>query len=280
MQLVSGEYNMADRTLVRMGLKFEDVGGERRIDELDRSSLAADLLDAGVPSRQRSWLSLQPLGKFDRVLLARGEHDGKYEGALLLQCRIAGETPFLVIEALSGESDPRGDALLKRILAYLILRFDTFHDRPVAILARTLNPTLTRVMRDVASEFGGAGFYPEPGGSIVSLAAASFAHRLARAAALDRRFAEARRVLEGAATDAPPDGPMMATIDLRAVEEMALSEAARRQFRKRLSRLERKARIIKVVAMPGTNVEDRPRLPAHVAARAPRATPVGPTSRR
>ena len=271
---------MADRTLVGMGLKLEDVGGERRIGDLDRRRIVADLREARVPDRQTTWFSFQPLGNFDRVLLARGEHDGKYVGALLVQCRTAAETPFLLVEALSGDSDPHGEALLKRMLAYLFLRFDTFPEPPGAILARTRNPTLSRAMRDVASAFGGADFYPEPREHVVSLARASFAHRMARVAGPDRQFGETRQTLAGMAADTAGDGPMLASIDMRAVDETALIEAARRQFRQRLSRLERNSPIAKVVAMPGIHVASLPRLPAHVAALALRATPAGPASRR
>lgn len=256
---------MTDHTLVGMGLTLEDVGGQRRIGELDHSRILADLHDIGVPLRQRTWLSLQPLETFDRVLLARGSRDGKYEGALLVQCRTIGETPFLVVEALSGGAVPRDEALLKRMLAYLILRFDTLPERPAAILARTRNPIVCRVLREMSRTIDGAGFYPEADGSVISLAVAALAHRMARLTGPVRCFGETRQALRGDANGIPADGPMLAMLDLRFVAEAELDEDGRRLFRDRL---------------PRTSRDRASRIPAHVAAQALRATPVIPVSGR
>ena len=257
---------MADRALVGLGLTLRDVGGERRIGELDQGQILADLREAGVPARMCTWLSLKPMGHYDRVLLACGERDEKYEGALLVQCRSAGETPFLAIEALSGGAMARDEAILKRMLAYLILRFDTFHERPLAILARTRHPTLSRVMRDIAAGIASAGFYPEPEGAVVPFAAASLAHRMARIVVPGRRFA-----------DLSADGPMLAAIDVRTVDEAALVDRALHLFRDRLPRAARKPLGSAVVFLPGVHACAIPRLPAPIAPRAVRVAPAPAT---
>ena len=148
------------QTLVGMGLKLHDIGGLRGIDALDQAQLLNDLREAGVPARQRVWLSLQPLDSFDRIMLALDCH-GKCEGMLLVQSRTTALEPFLVIEALSGVPTARGEALLQRMLAYLILRLNTLEEQPVALMARTRNPSLCRVLHRIAGRIGSAGFYPE-----------------------------------------------------------------------------------------------------------------------
>ena len=264
---------MADRTLVGLGLKLEDVGGERQIGELDHGHLLADLRDAGASARQLTWLSLQPLTQFDRVLLARRDHDRRCEGMLLMQCQAAGDAPFLAIEAVTSAAGLRDEALLQRMLAYLMLRFDTFHARPIAILARTRHPALSRVMRDIAAGIDGAGFYPDPGPTVISLATASLAHRMARSAGPDRRFAGTQLGLQGAASW---DGPVLATIDLRNVEEPVLIDVAVHLFRDRLPRSVRK-QAAAAVAVPREIAISY--VPAPIAAAALRATLVGPASR-
>jgi hypothetical protein len=160
----SGDNEMMDRTVAGMGLKLEDVAGVRRVGNLDHARILSDLRDAGVSARQLVWFGFQPLGNYDRVLLARDERDGKYEGALLVQCHAMGDTNFLLIEALTGGSSPRAEALARRLLAYLLLSFDSFQDRPVAVLAKTRNAMLSRMMYETAARIDGAGFYPEPTG--------------------------------------------------------------------------------------------------------------------
>ena len=269
---------MADSTLVGMGLKLEDVGGRRRIGALDHGGILADLRDAGVPLRQRAWLSCQPLDSFDRILLARGDHDGKYEGALLVQWRTDGETPFLVVEAVSGDAAPRDEALLKRMLSYLMLRFDTVAERPVALFARTRNPMLCRVLRTMSRAIGGAGFYPEADSSVISLAAATLAHRMARLVGPGRRFGETRQALRGD-TGAFADGPMLAMLDLRFIAEDMLDEDARRLFRDRLPRSAMRPATAPVRPLPATHEDKLPRIPAHIAAGALRAAPAMPVPR-
>ena len=191
-----------------------------------------------------------PLTHFDQVLLASDERSGKYEGAMLIKYQAVGDTPFLVIEALTGGQSQRNDAMLQRMLAYLILRFGTLHHRPEAILARTRNPSLCRVMRDVYRGMGGAGFYPEPDGSVISIRTAGLAHRAARQSGQDRHFFEARLALNPEVSDIPPDGPLLAMLDLRYVEEARLDDQARHLFRDRLPRSATRRPVVEVARLP------------------------------
>lgn len=263
----SGDNEMVDRTLAGMGLKLEDVAGIRRVGDLDHPRILSDLRNAGVSSRQIVWFVFQSLASYDRVLLARDDRTGKYEGALLVQCFTMNETHFLSIEALTGGPPPRAEALARRLLAYLLLSFDSFQNRPVAVLAKTRNPLLTRMMREIAARIDGAGFYPEPAGQAVTWASASLAHRMARQVGPDRRFRETRLALATGAEDVYGDGPMLAAIDLTAVDELTLTDATRRIFRRRPSR-----RALKPA--PDTTIVPMP--PAHIAALALRRGSAGP----
>ncbi len=265
----SGDNEMMDRTVAGMGLKLEDVAGVRQVGNLDHARILSDLRDAGVSARQLVWFGLQPLGNFDRVLLARDDRDGKYEAALLVQCRALGDTHFLLIEALTGGCSPRAEALARRLLAYLLLSFDSFQDRPVAVLAKTRNAILSRTMHEIAARIDGAGFYPEPTGEAVPWTSASLAHRMARQVGPDRRFMATRLALVAGGEDVYGDGPMLAAIDLTAVDEVTLAEATRRVFRRRPSRLALKQ-------APTTTIVRLP--PAHVAAHALRTRASGPAS--
>lgn len=266
-------------TLVGMGLKLHDVVGRQRICDLDQGQILADLRHAGVPQRQLVWLSLQPLAQFGRVLLASDEHTEKFEGAMLVRCHMVGETPFLAIEALSGGPVRRDEAMLQRMLAYLILRFDTLDDRPQAVLARTRNPSLCRVMRGVSCNIGGSGFYPEPNGSVISIRTAALAHRAARQSGPDCHFGEARLALDAAA-GRTLDGPMLAMLDLRFVEATAMDDAARHLFRDRLPRSATRRAMADVLPLLVPESRALPRLPAHIAAQALSGAAVYPMFRR
>jgi hypothetical protein len=258
---------MTDRILVGLGLKLEDVGSQRRIGDLDQPRIVADLRDAGVPSHQLNWLAMHPLTSFDRVLLARSEHSGQYEAIVLIRCCQSADLPFLTIEALASATAPRAEALLKRMLAFLILRFDTFVERPVAILAQTRCPSLLRVMHDVAPAFGGATFYPKPAAAVVSLAEAAFAHRLGHVLGLSGKYGQTQHLLRG--DDLAPNGPVPATLDFRALDEAMLIEGARLMFRARLP-----GRYKAIVGKSGT-----PTRPVRLPARTD-AVPAVLTSRR
>ena len=231
-----GENYTMGQILVGMGLKLHDVGGDTQIGDLDRVRLLSDLRDAGVPERQRNWLSLQQLESFDRILVARDLRTGRVEGAMLVQHRSVDGTPFLAIEALSGTPAIRGQALLQRMLAWLLLRLDVMEQRPAAILACTRNLSLCRVLRDVAGGIGGAKFYPERDDATIPLPLAAAAHRMARQVGHPHRFDAARQALRDATTDAAPDGPMLALLDVGTVPQAALEDDARRLFRARLPR--------------------------------------------
>jgi|GEM_PF-3508841 len=223
--------------LVGMGLKLHDIGGDVQIGELDRGRLLADLRNAGVPERQRNWLSLQQLESFDRVLVARDPRTDRVEGAMLIQYRSIGSTPFWTVEALSGTPEARGQALIQRMIAWLLLRLDIMEQRPAAILACTRNPSLCRVLRDVAGSIGGARFYPERDDATVPLPLAAAAHRMARQVGHANRFDATRQALRDTMTDAAPDGPMLALLDVGTVAQTAIEEDARHLFRARLPRM-------------------------------------------
>ena len=222
--------------LVGMGLKLDDVGGDIQIGDLDRARLLADLRDAGVPERQRNWLSLQQLESFDRILVARDLRTGRSEGAMLVQHRSIDGTPFLAVEAISGTPEARGQALVQRMLAWLLLRLDMMEQHPATILACTRNLSLCRVLRDVASGIGGARFYPERDDATIPMPLAAAAHRMARQVGHPHRFDATRQALRDPAASAAPDGPMLAMLDVRTVPQAALEDDARRLFRARLPR--------------------------------------------
>ena len=267
-----------DSTPVGMGLRLHHIGGQGRIGELDQGQILADLRHAGAPARQLVWLSMRSLMDFDRVLLACDDRSGRCEGALLVQCHAAGETPFLAIEALSSGPARLNEAMLQRMLAYLMLRFDTLADRPKAILARTRSPALCRVMRSLSRGIGDASFYPEPVGSVISMRTAALAHRAARRCGPDLPFAAARSALRAGTTGLPPDGPMLAMLDLRFMDEAALDNDAHHLLRTRLPRSATRRTEPHVLPLPVAAQHDIPRIPAHVAAIALRASALYPST--
>ena len=268
---------MLGRTLAGMSLLLHDIEGEKRIDELDHDRILTDLRDAGTPARQLVWLSLQSLAEFDRILLARDKQRGTCTSALLVRNRSVGDTPFLAIDAVCGGPAQRQEAMLKRMLGYLILRFGTLDRRPAAILAHTRNPALCRAMHNAANRIGNAGFYPEPDGNPIVMRTAALAHCAARQTGSVYRFDESRQALHAGAAERTPEGPLLAMLDLRFMDEARLDEDARHLFRDRLPRAATRRPVAAV--LPMRRPEER-RLPAHIAAQALRGGTVVSAFRR
>lgn len=225
-----------DRARIGLGLKLQDFGGDQRIGDLDQASIVADLREAGAPPHQLIWFGFQPLTAFDRILLARDGSDGRCRGALLIQSLSLDDRSVPMIEAIAGGPTKLAEAVLKRMLAFIVLRYGTDEDRPVAILARTRSAALCRALRAVAGGIGGTSFYPEPDDAPVALRTAGLAHRMARAARVDARFADTRAALAAGIGYRAPNGPTMAMVDLRSASEKALDDDARRLLRARLPR--------------------------------------------
>ncbi len=268
---------MLGRTLAGMSLVLHDFEGAKRIDTLDRDSIFGDLCAVDTPARQLVWLSLQTLSRFDRVLLARDKHTGRCEGAILVRQSSVGDMPFLTIEAIGGGGVQRQEAMLKRMLAYLILRSATSDPRPAAILAHTRNPLLCYAMRDTARRIGSTGFYPQPEGSPIAIDTAGLAHRMARQTGSGCHFGDARIALHASVGEQIPDGPLLAMLDFRHANEATLEADAGRLFRDRLPRSAARRPLVTVVPMAKTPV---PGIAAHIAAQALMGGKVFPMFRR
>jgi hypothetical protein len=224
------------QNLAGLGLKLDEIGGQRAIEALDQELILADLRDAGVPARQRAWLALQRLSDFDRILLAQDSRTGHCQGLVLIKHGATTHERFLTIETLVGTPRARGEALLQRMVAFLLLRLGTMEEYPTAILARARHPSLCRVLHSIGMRIPSVAFYPEPDGTVISLDTAALAHRVARSTDVGRRFYATRALLQGGIASAQVDGPMLAVLDLRHCDEAQLIEGARRLFRARLPR--------------------------------------------
>ncbi|MEI7712931.1 MAG: hypothetical protein WCI94_15950 [Rhodospirillales bacterium] len=268
---------MLGRTLAGMSLVLHDFEGAKRIDTLDRDIIFDDLRTVDTPARQLVWLSLQTLSRFDRILLARDKHTGRCEGAMLVQKSSVGDTPFLTVEAIGSGAVQRQEAMLKRMLAYLILRSATSDPRPAAILAHTRNPLLCHAMRDTAGRIGNTGFYPQPSGSPIAIGTAGLAHRMARRIGSGCQFGDARMALHAGSGERMPEGPLLAMLDFRHANEAALEADAGRLFRDRLPRSAARRPFVTVVPMAKHPV---PGIAAHIAAQALLGGKVFPMFRR
>lgn len=224
------------QNLAGLGLKLDEISGQRAIESLDQELILADLRDAGVPARQRAWLALQRLSDFDRILLAQDNHTGHCQGLVLIKHGATTHEQFLTIETLVGTPRARGEALLQRMVAFLLLRLGTMEEHPTALLARARHPSLCQVLHAIGMRIPSVAFYPEPDDTVISLNTASLAHRMARSTDIGRRFYATRAVLQGGTGGVPVDGPMLAVLDLRKCDDAQLIEGARQLFRARLPR--------------------------------------------
>ena len=229
------------QNLAGLGLKLHDISGRRATEAVDQDRVLTELRDASVPVRQLAWLAHHPIATFDRVLVARDSLSGRCQGVMLVNhMTTRRDEPFLMIESLTGAPLAHAEALLQRMVTFLILRLETMEARPAAILARTRDPLLCRVLHAIGQRIAFAACHPASDGNVVHLHIAALAHRLARAAGSDGRFQITRPERETDTAGVSNDGPMLAALDLRQGADAHLIEEARKLFRTRVPRAARR----------------------------------------
>lgn len=224
------------QNLAGLGLTLDDIACRRAVEALDLDPILNDLRAAGVPSHQLTWLAYKQIGGIKRILILRDQRTNACQGTMLVEQRTTGSESFLAVDALIGGPALRAEAMLQRMLCFLILRLETMDERPAGILARFGSSRLCKVLHAIGESIPEARFHPAPEDRVIAFETAAFAHRLAKAAGLACRFQAARDILRDDAPAASEGLPALAVLDLRRSEEATVVEYARKLFRDRIRR--------------------------------------------
>ncbi len=160
----------------------------------------------------------------DHAVIAVHRLTGRSLGLLTAKVHVTGAETFMHLSVAGLHVGDRGSALLRRMVALLLLRLVGFEKLPDAIVLDWWDNDLGPVLRDLVVKCAGAHVYPETDTTVVSLPTAALSHRVARSLGHPRSKA--------------PNGASGAllVIDLRHVAEATLVDHARSLHRLRLSR--------------------------------------------
>ncbi len=224
---------------------------------LDLERIRLDLSE-GVPAEVvAGWRFCHPLAEHDHLVIAEDPVNQRVLGVLgALELATARE-PFLLMETAFVIPRLRGQRLMRRMMALVMLRAAGSGPIPQVLAARTASPAWYRTLRAFAARFPGAVFYPEPADGVISLATAGLARRIAREVCARLRFDPGTGALRGARAvcgqgwttpEAAPADPAIAAlfqqvlrpadqvlsvVDLRRMTEDTVTNEARRIWRAR-----------------------------------------------
>jgi hypothetical protein len=192
----------------------------------------------------------------DHVATARDFESGRLFGLVTASRQLTTSEPFLLVEEALFDSAYDPAALLRRLLAMMMLHVAGVNGMPAAIALRAASDRTAEAFLSLADCFTGAVRYPPQEGTPVALASARLAKRIAKVVSSSIRYDVAASALRGArilsirngippgvygastAFDLTAAQPVTAydelllVVDLRLEEETVLIDDARRAYRK------------------------------------------------
>jgi hypothetical protein len=239
-----------DHLLIRHGLRLTYLRGSDTIDDLDQELILDDLFEGELPGEAPLWTTRCFLAEYDHLVLAADTATNQFLGLLGARNGDTGREPFLLLESGFVAAPARGQNLLRRMTALVLLRIAGQGRLPAAVAAVTRNPAGCQVLRGVGAALRGVRFVPELDETVISLDAVLLLQRVALSLGCKMQYgatSEALRHARPARTarsqlpsdDAPADRnptphlaaePMLVALDLRAAEEHTLLIDARRLY--------------------------------------------------
>jgi len=204
-----------------------------------------------------AWLDRCAPADYDHLVVAEDRTDGRTVGILSANDHASAAERFLFVDAAFVAPTARKRRIMRRMLATALLQSARRGPVPLVIAVRTCNPMFFLALRRFARYLPGATLYPALEDTMVSLAAAKLARRIARAISPACRFEPGTGVLRGTlvahgllgcaqpmpAYDPEIDtmfarrlGPvdqLLAVLDLRSIDEATILDKARRLHRRR-----------------------------------------------
>ena len=233
-----------DHTLAECGLRLRYLRGSRVLGVVDRQRLLADLLTGAPPSEAAALFVRPQLAEYAHVVVAYDLGTGTAIGLLCAHDHQASRGTFLWLESGFVAQTARGQNLLRRMIAVMLIRIVSQASAPVAVATMTPSPVGVHVLQQMAAWLPDARFAPTAEGAIVDLGAVALARDIT--ATLGRRFVyeqASRSVTAGlevlqtaqavgyASRAIVAASPMLAMLDLRTSCEGALIADLRKLYR-------------------------------------------------
>jgi hypothetical protein len=240
-----------DHVLTEYGLRLTYVRNSDVIDDLDQDRILEDLTDDTPDGDPLPWLTRYRFDDYDHLVLVTDRSSGRHLAFLAARSGATAREEFLLLETAFVATAARGQNLMRRMIAFAMLRIGGMGPVPSVVAACTRNPLCYQIMRDIARRFTGAVFFPDPDSVAINFNSATLAQRIAREIGPNHRFQATtgtilgigqgnRRPLSSDPRIASlfgqhmqPTDRMLAIVDLRGEDEAMIFEDARRIYRSR-----------------------------------------------
>jgi hypothetical protein len=237
--------------LTEYGLCLTYLRNSEVIDDVDQDRILEDLSDDTPDGDPLLWLTRYRLDDYDHLVLVTDRSSGRHLAFLAASNGATPREEFLLLETAFVATAARGQNLMRRMIAFAMLRIGGMGPVPSVVAACTRNPLCYRIMRDTARRFAGAVFYPDPDSVAINFHTATLAQRIARAIGPNHRFQAATGTICGIGKGSrrplssdpridslfgphmQPADRMLAIVDLRAEDEATIFDDARQIYRSR-----------------------------------------------
>jgi hypothetical protein len=240
-----------DHVLTEHGLRLTYLCDPHAIDELDQDRILDDLTDDILNDDPFPWLTQCQLADYDHLVLVTDRSTGRYLAFLAANDGTTMREDFLQLMTTFVAPSARGQNLMRRMIALVMLRIGGMRAVPSVIAACTRNPACYRTIHGMARRFTSAVVLPDSDSVAINFHTATLAQRIAREIGPDLRFqATTGMMLAVGTSDRRPFArypefdsafdqrtqrahPMLTVLDLRAGDEAMVLDEARRIYRSR-----------------------------------------------
>jgi len=187
-----------DHLLSNAGIRLRYLCDRSLLKAVDVRQMLEDLSEAETRYPISWWFAVTRFEEFDHVVTAIDDATGRHVALLVANDGATAEEAFLDLQAVFVIDAMRGRMLMRRMLAYAISRISLFSNAPRVIAARTAQPVCYRSMSLFAQAMPGAVVFPGTDTTVVNLAQAGLARRIARRIAPNCEYDASVGIIRGA----------------------------------------------------------------------------------
>jgi hypothetical protein len=217
-----------DKILTAEGLRVRCI--DKNTDQsVHDQACCVDAVWHGSASRVLApWRGRYDVTAQDVLVLVTEQHGDAMLGMISASERHTGRESFLLLEAAYVAPAARGGNLLQRMIAAALLHVARMDRMPAVIAACTQSKTLAGGLLGLSRHIATSSAFPAPDSSVIGLAAAGLARRIARVLCPGWHYAAGRGVF----SDHVPEYQLIA-VTLDPAQDARIAADARRLYQRR-----------------------------------------------
>jgi hypothetical protein len=169
-----------DHVIASSGLKLTYLRDWASIELLDSNKILDDLVEVATGHALCNWFARVSLTDFDHVTLATNIKTGRHVGLLVAKDGAADFGSYLNLRAAMVIDAMRGTMLMRRMLAYTLLRIDSLDTMPRVIVAQTSMPACYQLLSLFTQTIPGAAIFPKVMPEVIDIEQARLARQIVR----------------------------------------------------------------------------------------------------